>query len=130
MATRVSSDEWMSENRRGSVACRGVKCLHQESSSEGWYALRALVYLALAGKRATADRIRVQKAIPEYLEGKGNGLFCGVCLWLAGDWSIGIRRLGKIVQGSALSPRYAARMEGRVCPGLVGDQRRRACCRR
>jgi hypothetical protein len=46
----------------------------------GRYALRALVYLALAGKRATADRIRVQKAIPEYLEGKGNGPFCGVKL--------------------------------------------------
>jgi hypothetical protein len=28
-----------------------------------------------------------------------------------GNWSIGIRRLGKIAQGSALSPRYAARMK-------------------
>ena len=47
---------------------------------------------------------------------------------IEGDWSIGIRRLGKIAQGSALRPRYAARMEGRVWPALVGEQRRRACC--
>ena len=60
--------------------------MHLELSSEGRYALRALGYLALAGKRATADRIRVQKTVPEYLEGKGNGPFCGVNV--ADIWSI------------------------------------------
>ena len=45
---------------------------------------------------------------------------------MAGNWSIGIRRLGKIAQGSALRPRYAARMEGRMWSALVGDQRKRA----
>jgi hypothetical protein len=46
------------------VVCRGVKCLHLESSSEELYALRALVYPALAGKQAMADRIRGKNAIP------------------------------------------------------------------
>jgi hypothetical protein len=35
---------------------------------------------------------------------------------LAGNWSIGIRRLGKFAQESALRPRYAARMEGQMLP--------------
>jgi hypothetical protein len=47
----------------------------------------------------------------------GPGLTC-----LAGTWSIGIRRLGKIALGSTLRPRYAAGMEDRVWPALVGDQ--------
>ena len=45
---------------------------------------------------------------------------------MAGNWSIGIKRLGKIAQVSALSPHYAAYMEGRVWSALVGEQRRRA----
>jgi hypothetical protein len=65
--------------------------LHLESSSEGRYDLRTLVYLALAGKRATADRIRVQKAIPVYLEVKGNGPVCGVSLRVSGPYVVGGR---------------------------------------
>lgn len=45
----------------------------------------------MRGKRATADRIRGQKAIPEYLEGKGNGPFCGVGLRVSGPYVVGGR---------------------------------------
>jgi hypothetical protein len=46
--------------------------------------------------------------------------------WLADNWSIGIRRIGKLALGSVLCPRYAARIESRVWLALTGDQRRRA----
>ena len=41
--------------------------LHLELSSEGRYALRALVYLARLGEQATADRISVEARIPRRL---------------------------------------------------------------
>ena len=41
--------------------------LKLELSSEGRYALRALVYLAWAGERATADRISAEAHIPRRL---------------------------------------------------------------
>ena len=61
-----------------------MKCLHLELSSEGRYAAA----MALAGKRATADRIRV-RTVPEYLEGKGNGPFCGEMLRIFGPYVVG-----------------------------------------
>jgi hypothetical protein len=64
--------------------------------------------------RASMER-KFGDGSPVTLPGLGSGL-----TWLAGNWSIGIRRLEKIAQGSALRPRYAARMEGRVWSGLVG----------
>jgi Rrf2 family protein len=41
--------------------------LRLELSSEGRYALRALLYLARAGERATADRISTEAGIPRRL---------------------------------------------------------------
>ena len=41
--------------------------MHLELSSEGRYALRALVYLAWAGERVTADRISTEAHIPRRL---------------------------------------------------------------
>ena len=41
--------------------------LRLELSSEGRYALRALLYLARAGERATADRISAEAGIPRRL---------------------------------------------------------------
>jgi Rrf2 family protein len=41
--------------------------MHLELSSEGRYALRALVYLAWIGERTTADRISAEARIPRRL---------------------------------------------------------------
>jgi Rrf2 family protein len=38
-----------------------------ELSSEGRYALRALIYLALVGEQATADRVSAEAHIPRRL---------------------------------------------------------------
>ena len=65
---------------------------------------------------------RGQRAILEYLKGKD----AGRRTWLADNWSIGIRRIGKLALGSVLCPRYAARIESQVWLALTGDQRRRA----
>src|SRR5919107_3313936 len=51
------------------------------------------------------------------------------CTWLADNWSIGIRRIGKLALGSVLCPRSAARIESRVWlaygrrPEETGDER-------
>jgi Rrf2 family transcriptional regulator, iron-sulfur cluster assembly transcription factor len=42
-------------------------CLRLELSSEGRYALRALLYLARTGERVTADRISVEARVPRRL---------------------------------------------------------------
>ena len=41
--------------------------MHLELSSEGRYALRALLYLALIGERATAERISTEAHVPRRL---------------------------------------------------------------
>jgi Rrf2 family protein len=48
------------------VFLRGLS-LQLELSSEGRYALRALVYLARSGEQATADRISAEASIPRRL---------------------------------------------------------------
>jgi Rrf2 family protein len=46
---------------------KGGRDLRLELSSEGRYALRALIYLAMAGEKATADRISADAHIPRRL---------------------------------------------------------------
>ena len=56
----------MSENREWNLAWRSER-LRLELSSDGRYALRALLYLARSEERVTADRISAEARVPRRL---------------------------------------------------------------
>ncbi len=71
------------------MVCRGSEVFAPGVEQRGAVRFEGVGLPRSCGEAATADRIRVQKTVPEYLEGKGNGPFCGVNvadIWAIRGW--------------------------------------------